>query len=224
MFPLSIVASGEHGALEMLRVVVPITHQYVLPVGGLKQSQDAGQDLGVGGALDGFIGFEIHCNHQDGSGLGFPKKEGLVAASGYGEGLEFGQSVGCFMDDEDASMGAIIVCVCLSWITKSMPASDFEVLAHGLVFLLVQMGLDQRINLIVSGPIPVQSILPESRDVGHIQSHVVLGVSGFLWRCTVERWIVIRALWWWQCPVAICLGVIRAAIWMPQTCTICPTS
>ena len=164
-----------------------------------EQSQDACQDLGVGGALDGFIGFEVHTNHHDGSGLGFPQ-EGLVAASGYGEGLEFGQSVRCVMDDEDASMGAIIGGVCLSWITKSMPASDFEVLAHGQVFLLVQMGLDQHINLIVSGPIPVQGILPESRDVGYIQSHVVLGVSCFLWRCTVERWIVIRALWWWQCP------------------------
>ena len=86
--------------------------------------------------LDGFIGFEVHCNHHDGSGLCFPE-DGLVSASCYGKGLEFGQSMGCVMNDEDTSMGAIIGAVGMSWIAKSMPAPDFKVLAHGLVFLLV---------------------------------------------------------------------------------------
>ena len=60
---------AEHSAVEMFRMVVPIPHQDELPVGGLEQGQDAGQDLGVGGAL------------------GFPA-ESLVAAPGYVKGLE----------------------------------------------------------------------------------------------------------------------------------------
>ena len=172
---------AEHSAVEMFRMVVPIPHQDELPVGGLEQGQGAGQDLGVGGAL------------------GFPE-ESLVAAPGYVKGLELGQSVGCVMDDEDASMGSIIGGVCLCRISKSMPASDLKVLAHGLVLLLVQMGLDHHIDFVVSGPVPIQGSLAESCDVGHIQPHVVLGASRFLGRGVVERWIVIRALWGRQSP------------------------
>ena len=63
---------AEHSALEVLWMVVPISHQDELSVGGLDQSQDAGQDLGIGGALDGFVRFEVYCHHHDRPGLGFP--------------------------------------------------------------------------------------------------------------------------------------------------------
>ena len=57
---LPVEFGAEHGALEVLRMVVPISHQDELPVRGLDESQDPCQDLGIGGALDCFVGFEVN--------------------------------------------------------------------------------------------------------------------------------------------------------------------
>ena len=100
------------------------------------------------------------------------------------------------MDDEDAPMCAVIGGICLSWVAKCMSAPDLEVLAHCLVFLLVQMGFNHDIDLIVSCPVPVQGALAECRDVRYIQPHAVLCMSGFFGRCAMEGWIVVWTLRW----------------------------
>ena len=56
------------------------------------------------------------------------------------------------MEDEDASMITIIGTVCVGWQAESMFASDFKVLAHGVVFLLVQVCLHHGVDVIVSAP------------------------------------------------------------------------
>ena len=100
------------------------------------------------------------------------------------------------MDDEDAPMCAVIGGICLCWVAKCMSAPDLEILAHRLVFLLVQMGFNHDIDLIVSCPVPVQGALAECRDVRYIQSHAVLCMSGFFGRCAMEGWIVVWTLRW----------------------------
>ena len=190
---------AEHGALEVLRVVVPVSNEDVLPVGGLQQGEDPCQDLRVGGALYGFICFEVHRNHHDGSGFCFPK-ESLVATASNCKGLQLGQSVGSVMNDENTPIIALIGAVGVCWVSESMSAPDLKVLAHGLVFLLVQVSLDQHVDLVVSGPVPVEGALAKRCDVGHIQPHRVLCVSCFFGWGAVEWWIVVRALGWWQGP------------------------
>ena len=104
------------------------------------------------------------------------------------------------MGDHDASMGSIVAVVGMGWVSKSMPATNFEVLAHRVVLLLVQVCFNHHINLVISCPVPIQCVLAESRDVGHIQPHLLLGESGLLGWCAMERWIAVRALRRWQRP------------------------
>ena len=76
-----------------------------------------------------------------------------------------------------------------------MSTPDFKVLAQCVALLFVKMGLDHDVDVIVSTPEPIEGVFAKSGDVGNMDPHGVLGESGFLWRCAVERWIVIRGLW-----------------------------
>ena len=107
------------------------------------------------------------------------------------------KAMGGVMNDEDSSMGAVIGAVGLRWVSKSMPATDFKVLAHRLVFLLVQMGLHHHIDLVVPCPVPVKGALPKCCDVAHIQPHVFLCEPGLFGRCAVEWWVIVRAFRRW---------------------------
>ena len=122
----------------------------------------------------------------------------------------------CVVNDEDSSVVAVIGAVGMCWVAKSMPATDFKILAHRLVFLLVQMGLHQHIDLVVPGPLPVKGALSKSSDVANIQPHLFLCEPGLFGRCAVE-WCSGGGK-----AGAICRGVTRAEVWMPQTCTIWP--
>ena len=98
--------------------------------------------------------------------------------------FELGDAMGSVMDDEDATA------VGLGWISKSMPSSHFEVLAHRVMLLLIEVCFDEHIDLI-SCPIPVEGVLAEGCDVGHIQPRK----SGLLGWCAVKWWIEIWTLW-----------------------------
>ena len=56
------------------------------------------------------------------------------------------------VEDEDAAMVAFIGAVGVGRQAESMFASDFEVLAHRVVFLLVEVCLHQDVDVIVSAP------------------------------------------------------------------------
>ena len=71
---------AEDGALELLRMVVPVPHQNELPCGGIQEPKDPRQNLGIGGALDRFVGFEVDGDDQDCSCLCFPEKSLIAAA------------------------------------------------------------------------------------------------------------------------------------------------
>ena len=143
---LPVEFGAEHCALEMFRVVVPVSDQDVLPGRGLDEGQSASQDLGVGGALNRLVGLELDSHHKNGSGFGFPQKS-LVSTPVNFEMFELCKAMCCVMDDQDAPMGTVIVAVGMSWIAESMPSSDFKVLAHRMMFLLVQVRFNQHIDL-----------------------------------------------------------------------------
>ena len=188
-------------ALELLRVVVPVANQDEFPSCG-KESQDAGQNLGICGSLDGLIGFEVNCDHQDGAGLCLPE-EGLVPAAFNVKGFQLGEAVCSVMDDHDASMGALIVAIGMGWVSKSMSASDFKVLTHGLVLLPIQVSLNHDVDFIISCPVPIKGALAKGCDVADMEAHVLLGASGFLGRCAVERWIVVWSFRRRQCQCCL---------------------
>ena len=61
-----------------------------------------------------------------------------------------------------------------------MSSPDFKVLAHGVVLLLVQMCFDERVELIVSAPEPVQRVFAKGCDVGYMEARSFLCESGLL--------------------------------------------
>ena len=89
------------------------------------------------------------------------------------------------MEDQDTIMCPIISRIAASRVSKSVSASDLEVLAHGVVLLAVKTGLNENIQLVVPTPEPVERVPSEGCDVGHMDPHVVLCVSGLLWRCAM---------------------------------------
>ena len=82
-----------------------------------------------------------------------------------------------------------------------MFASDFKVLTHGVVFLLVQVCLHHDVDVIVSAPKPVKSAPTKSGDVGYMELHTVLCVPGLFRRCAVHGWFVVWSFWLWQSPL-----------------------
>ena len=103
----------------MLRMIVPVPHQDVLSCRGLDECQNACKDLGICGALNRLIGFEVDSHNQYGSGFCFPQK-GLVPATFNVKGFQPGQAMGGVIDDQDASMGAVIGAVGMRWVAKGM--------------------------------------------------------------------------------------------------------
>ena len=65
------------------------------------------------------------------------------------------------MENQDATMCPIIASVAVSWVSKSVSASDLKVLAHGVVLLAVEMGLHKDTKLVVTAPEPVKCVLTE---------------------------------------------------------------
>ena len=130
--------------------------------------------------MDRLIGLEVHCNHQDGACLRLPQ-ESLVPATVNVKGFQLREAMGCVVGDHDASMGALIGAVGMGWVSKSMPASDFKVLTHGLVLLPIKVCLHRDVDFIVSCPVPVEGALAECCDVAYMEAHVLLGAPGF-WR------------------------------------------
>ena len=105
--------------------------------------------------------------------------------------LDLGDSMRIVMENQDATMCPIIASVAVSWVSKSVSASDLKVLAHGVVLLAVEMGLHKDTKLVVTAPEPVKCVLTEGCYVGHMDMHFVLRVPGPFWRCAMERWIVV---------------------------------
>ena len=86
---LPVELGAEDSALELLRMVVPVPHQNELPCGGIQECKNPRQDLGIGGALDRFIGFEVDGDDQDGSCLCFREKS-LVSTAFNLKSLQLG--------------------------------------------------------------------------------------------------------------------------------------
>ena len=153
--------------------------------------------------MNRLIGLEVDRHHKNGSCFRFPQK-GLVPTPFNVEVFELCKSMGSVMNDQYAPMSSFNVAVGMCWIPESMPSSNFKVLAHRVMFLLVQVRFNQRMDLVVSCPVPVQGVLAEGRDVGDVQPHVFLGESGPLGWCAVQRWIVVwtlrRRQWRSGCP------------------------
>ena len=59
---------------------------------------------------------------------------------------------------------------------------------------MVHMCLKEEVDLVVSTPDPIQDLLPKVGDVGTVQPHVWLAVSGLLGRRFMERWVEIWCL------------------------------
>ena len=92
---------------------------------------------------------------------------------------------------------------------KSCSASDREVLASLLVFLWIQVGFDHDVDPTLTSPVPVNDLLRKCGHVGVVE--LVLGrrllqFGPFFW-AWMERWIVVRFFWWWQCVVSNVPGV-----------------
>ena len=125
---LPVKFGSQNCALELAWMSIPVPQEDVLPVGGFDQGQKSAKKLRVGGSLDRLVGFEVDSNDQNGPGFGFPKK-GLVSTTFDVVVLQLGDSMMVGVEDEDASMVAIVVAVRVSRQSKGMFASDFEVLA-----------------------------------------------------------------------------------------------
>ena len=92
-FDVEVELGREHGARETARVVLPIPKEYVGMLGGLNQSQELGDDRGIGVGLDAFSGLQVDTRNEDGTVGGLPQK-GLVPTAVTGVGLEWCESTG----------------------------------------------------------------------------------------------------------------------------------
>ena len=66
--------------------------------------------------------------------------------------LQLSDSMVIGVEDEDAPVIAFIGAIGVGRQAEGVFASDFEVLAHGIVFLLVKMCLHHDVDVIVSAP------------------------------------------------------------------------
>ena len=90
--------------------------------------------------------------------------------------LKLGNAMVVGMEDKDAAMVAFIGVVGVGRKAKGMSASDFKVLTQGVVLLFVEVGFHHDVDVAVPTPEPVEG------DVGDMDPHGVLGVSGLLGR------------------------------------------
>ena len=83
----------------------------------------------------------------------------------------------------------------MRWVPECVSSSHFEVLAHCMMLLLVEVCLNEHMDFIVPCPVPVKFVFAEGRDVGNIEPHLFLGEPGLLWWHAVKWWIVVWACW-----------------------------
>lgn len=79
----------------------------------------------------------------------------------------------------DAFTRALVGLILGNGHTRDLSASNREVLAHAVVLLLVQVGLDEDKDLAVSGPVPLNDLLAKAGDVGRVQPHICLCTAPF---------------------------------------------
>lgn len=59
-----------------------------------------------------------------------------------------------------------------------------------MVFLLVKVCLNEHMDLVGPGPVPVQCVLAKGGDVCHVEAHGFLGESCLLGWCAAQWWVV----------------------------------
>ena len=72
------------------------------------------------------------------------------------------------VEDQDASVVSFFVWIAVGWIAESMSTSHLEVLAHGVVFLAVEMGFNEDVQFIVVSPVPIKCVTSKGGDVCNI--------------------------------------------------------